>query len=130
MKGNIFRRKGYFAAAAVLLLAMVLQGGGIFAAERIVLTKYPELKMGFTTQNFLQPLPVSLENAKKLVDWASSQGFSWIEYRDPSAKLTLDECREPIMLVRVEFVDARLNAWRIRRIVSLEREKGVRSHAE
>lgn len=94
MKGNIFRRKGYFAAAAVLLLAMVLQGGGIFAAERIVLTKYPELKMGFTTQNFLQPLPVSLENAKKLVDWASSQGFSWIEYRDPSAKLTLDECRQ------------------------------------
>jgi hypothetical protein len=37
----------------------------------------------------------------------------------------LEESRQPIMLVRVEFVDARLKAWRERRIVSLEREKGA-----
>jgi sugar phosphate isomerase/epimerase len=64
------------------------------AGEKIVLAKYPDLKIGFTTQNFLKALPVSLENSKKLIDFASDQGFSWIELRDPSATLTLDECKQ------------------------------------
>jgi len=86
--------KRYLVMMAILLLVGVFLGGTVFAAEKIVLKKYPDMKIGFTTQNFLQPLPVSLENAKKLVDWASNQGFAWIEYRDPSAKLTLNECKQ------------------------------------
>jgi len=79
---------------AILVLIAAFLSGSALAAEKIVLKKYPDLKVGFTTQNFLQPLPASLENAKKLIDWASGQGFAWIELRDPSAKLTLKECKD------------------------------------
>jgi sugar phosphate isomerase/epimerase len=68
--------------------------GSVLAAEKIVLKKYPEIKLGFTTTNFLKPLPVSLENKKKLVDLASELGCAWVEIRDPSASLTLDECKQ------------------------------------
>jgi sugar phosphate isomerase/epimerase len=78
---------------AVILLAAFLTGS-VLASEKLVLKKYPEIKLGFTTTNFLKPLPVSLENKKKLVDLAGELGCSWVEIRDPSASLTLDECRQ------------------------------------
>jgi len=94
MKGNNLSWKKNVVMIGVLFLVAVFLGSSVFAAEKIVLKKYPDFKIGFTTQNFLQPLPVSLENAKKLIDWASDQGFAWIEYRDPSATLTLNECKQ------------------------------------
>ena len=68
--------------------------GSVLASEKIVLKKYPEIKLGFTTTNFLKPLPVSLENKKKLVDLASELGCAWVEIRDPSASLTLGCCKQ------------------------------------
>jgi sugar phosphate isomerase/epimerase len=98
-KGVNMRSAGLiFNVAAVvisLFLSLTLLGGHAWAAEKtIVLNKYPDLKIGFTTANFLRVLPVTLENSKKLVDVASDLGFSWIELRDPGAVLTLDECRQ------------------------------------
>lgn len=79
----------------ILILSLVFLSGSAYSAEKkIVLNKYPTLKIGFTTANFLKALPVSLENTKKLVDFASDQGFAWIELRDPNAVLTLDECKQ------------------------------------
>jgi len=76
-------------------LSLVFLGGSAYSGEKkIVLNKYPDLKIGFTTVNFLRALPISLENTKKLVDFASDQGFTWIELRDPNAVLTLDECKQ------------------------------------
>jgi sugar phosphate isomerase/epimerase len=86
--------KKSLAGAAALLLAVVFLSGSVLAADKIVLQKYPGLKIGFTTTNFLQALPVSLDNAKVMVDFAYSNGFPWIELRDPAAKLTLAECKE------------------------------------
>jgi sugar phosphate isomerase/epimerase len=86
--------KRWWVLMGILALTGVFLGSGVFAADTIVLKNYPGLKIGFTTQNFLQPLPVSLANAKVMVDFAAANGFSWIEYRDPSAKLTLKECTE------------------------------------
>lgn len=78
-----------------LILSLVFLGGSAYSGEKkIVLNKYPDLKIGFTTVNFLKPLPVTLENTKKLIDFASDQGFTWIELRDPIAVLTLDECKQ------------------------------------
>ncbi len=77
-----------------IILSLVILGTSAFAAEKIVLKKYPDLKIGFTTANFLRVLPVTLENTKKLIDFASDQGFSWIELRDPNAVLTLKECKK------------------------------------
>ena len=65
-----------------------------FAQQKMVLKKYPEIKLGFTTTNFLKPLPVSLESKKKLLDLASELGCSWVEIRDPSGSLSPEECKQ------------------------------------
>ncbi|MEO0331655.1 MAG: TIM barrel protein, partial [Bacteroidota bacterium] len=57
-------------------------------------TDYPNLKLGFTTQNFLLAMPVSLETSKQFIDYAAEQGYSWLELRDPSADLSLEESQE------------------------------------
>lgn len=79
---------------ALGILVMVFLSAGAFAQQKLVLKKYPEIKLGFTTTNFLKPLPVSLENKKKLVDLASELGCSWVEIRDPSGTLSPEECRQ------------------------------------
>ena len=79
---------------AVVMLAVAFLAGSAFAQQKMVLKKYPEIKLGFTTTNFLKPLPVSLDNKKKLLDLAGELGCSWVEIRDPSASLTVDECKQ------------------------------------
>ncbi|MCX5911798.1 MAG: hypothetical protein NTV04_07695, partial [Deltaproteobacteria bacterium] len=86
--------KRWLAGVVAVVLAVAFLGGSVLAAEKFVLQKYPDLKLGFTTANFLQALPVSLDNAKVMVDFAYSNGFSWIELRDLTASLTLNECKE------------------------------------
>ncbi len=80
--------------AALVLVAALLGESAHAAGNKVVLKKYPDLKIGFTTQNFVKPLPPSLENVKKLIDFAEGQGFAWIELRDANAVLTLDECKQ------------------------------------
>ncbi len=65
-----------------------------FAQQKMALKKYPEIKLGFTTTNFLKPMPVSLENKKKLVGLANELGCSWVEIRDPSGALSPEECKQ------------------------------------
>ena len=79
---------------AVGILVVAFLGVSAFAQQKMVLKKYPEIKLGFTTTNFLKPLPVSLENKKKLVDLASELGCSWVEIRDPSGSLSPEECKQ------------------------------------
>jgi sugar phosphate isomerase/epimerase len=79
---------------AALFLCVMLLGSGAMAADKIVLSKYPELKMGFLNVNFVKQWPLGVESAKKAIDYASEQGFWWIELRDPYATLTLAECKE------------------------------------
>ena len=81
-----------FLAVGVLVVAFLAVSA--FAQQKMVLKKYPDIKLGFTTTNFLKPLPVSLENKKKLVDLASELGCSWVEIRDPSGALSPEQCKE------------------------------------
>jgi sugar phosphate isomerase/epimerase len=77
-----------------LFLCVALIGSSTMAADKIVLQKYPELKLGFLNVNFIKQWPLGAESAKKVIDFASEQGFSWIELRDPFATLTLAQCKE------------------------------------
>ena len=79
---------------AVGILVVAFFSAGAFAQQKMVLKKYPEIKLGFTTTNFLKPLPVSLENKKKLLDLASELGCSWVEIRDPSGSLSPEDCKQ------------------------------------
>ena len=76
------------------ILVVAFLGTSAFAQQKMVLKKYPEIKLGFTTTNFLKPLPVSLDNKKKLVDLAAELGCSWVEIRDPSGSLSPEECKQ------------------------------------
>jgi hypothetical protein len=67
--------------------------------------QYENLKLGFTTQNFLQVIPVSLASSKAFIDYATAEGFAWIELRDPEATLTLEECEEIASYAREKNVE-------------------------
>ena len=53
---------------------------------------YPNLKMGFTTQNFQKAMPLSVGSISELITYAAKAGYEFIEIRDDSAKLRTDEC--------------------------------------
>jgi sugar phosphate isomerase/epimerase len=76
------------------ILVVAFLSTSAFAQQKIVLKKYPDIKLGFTTTNFLKPLPVSLENKKKLLDLAAELGCSWVEIRDPRGALSPEECKQ------------------------------------
>lgn len=72
----------------------------------IVFTDYPNLKFGFTTQNFIEVLPVTVESVKKLIDYAEQNGYSWIELRDPDAILKPEECNELASYAKEKKIEA------------------------
>lgn len=76
----------------VFMFALVFSA---FAADKnITLSKYPTLKLGFTSQNFSKWLPPNVTNLKTIIDFASQKGFSFIELRDPNAGLSLSDAQE------------------------------------
>ena len=90
---------------AILTLCLGTLAAGVQAAEKVVLPRYPDLKIGITTANLLKFLPVNLANAKKYVDFAVDQGFGYIELRDPVASLTLAECKEIAVYAKQRDID-------------------------
>ncbi len=86
--------KKSLAFLTVVIFAITFLAASTSAQQKMALKKYPEIKLGFTTTNFLNPMPVSLENKKKLVDLASDLGCSWVEIRDPSGALSPEDCRQ------------------------------------
>jgi sugar phosphate isomerase/epimerase len=86
-----------------VLAALLMLGLGLLAAgcnqgtghsPRIRFVRYPRLKLGFTTQNFINSTKVSVETTKKLIDYADQGGYHWIELRDPDVTLTVEQCRQ------------------------------------
>jgi len=54
---------------------------------------YPDLKIGFTTQNFQKAMPLGVENLSEIISFASTEGYQFIEIRDDLAGLTADQCK-------------------------------------
>ena len=55
-------------------------------------TGYPEMKIGFSTQNFMQAMPLTVESLEELISYAAGEGYQFIELRDPRAGLSRREC--------------------------------------
>jgi sugar phosphate isomerase/epimerase len=55
--------------------------------------QYPGVKLGFSTQNFLNCMPVGVDNLKELLDFAAGDGYAFIELRDPAANLSPEDVR-------------------------------------
>jgi sugar phosphate isomerase/epimerase len=80
---------------ATLFIFVLFSGVSAYAADKpIVLSKYPNIKLGFTSQNFSKWLPPTAPNLKTILDFASQKGFAFIEIRDPNASLSLNDAKE------------------------------------
>ncbi len=95
-----------------LFVASVFVGGCGSGDRRVSFRQYPEMKLGFTTQNFIKVVPVSVESAKMFVSYARSEGYAWMELRDPDASLTPDECEEIAAFARANGVEVVYSAQR------------------
>ena len=90
-----FFKKTVVLSVATLLLGVLFSAVSIYAADKpIVLGKYPTLKFGFTTQNLAKWLPNSVDNLKKIIDFANRKGFSFIELRDANVSLSYEDARK------------------------------------
>jgi sugar phosphate isomerase/epimerase len=98
----------------MLGVALVLLGiAGCRNTERsLVSDPYPEFQWGFTTQNFMAPVPASLEASLDFITYAREKGFQWIELRDPHASLTLEECREISAFARSSGIEVNYSVQR------------------
>lgn len=94
MKSKVVFGRNLMVGLVLLLCLVFVSQATVYAANKIVLGKYPDIKIGFTTANFLKFCPPSVPNIKKLLDFAGDQGFVFIEIRDPNASLTVNECKE------------------------------------
>jgi hypothetical protein len=54
---------------------------------------YPGITLGFSTQNFQKALPLGVDNLKILLDFASEEGYNFMELRDPHADLSEEDCK-------------------------------------
>ncbi len=55
-------------------------------------TNYPNLKIGFSTQNFQKFMKLNVGNLSELIDYAFSEGYQFIMIRDDYAELSDFEC--------------------------------------
>jgi sugar phosphate isomerase/epimerase len=91
---------------ATLFIFILLSGVSVYAADKpIVLSKYPNIKLGFTSQNFSKWLPPTAQNLKPILDFASQKGFAFIELRDPNAGLPLSDAKEVADYARQKNVE-------------------------
>ena len=61
--------------------------------KMLVFQNYPNLKLGLSTQDFQLAMPLNEDNVSQIIQFASDEGFQFIEIRDVLAKLTSDECK-------------------------------------
>lgn len=66
---------------------------------------YPDLKLGFSTQNFQASMPNNVANLTEILDYASKEGYQFIELRDPLAKLTQEECKSIAEVAKEKQID-------------------------
>ncbi len=60
--------------------------------HRLLFTDYPEMKIGFSTKNFMEALPFNAGSISELVTYAAEEGYQFIEIRDDTVSLTKTDC--------------------------------------
>lgn len=73
--------------------------------KQLVFKDYPNLKMGFSTQNFQKAMPVNVKSLTEIIEYASNEGYQFIELRDNSAMLTVEECKELAGIAKKNKID-------------------------
>lgn len=87
-----FSFKSYLSLLALsLLIASCNQGN---KSSLLKFSEYPDLKIGFTTQNFQKAMPLGVDNLIEILEYTSKEGFQFVELRDDFASLTTAESKK------------------------------------
>jgi sugar phosphate isomerase/epimerase len=103
---NHLHKKSCTLLVSCLFISVLLSGISVSAADKpIVLGKYPNIKIGFTSQNFTKWLPPTAPNLKTIIDYAGQKGFAFIEVRDPNASLSHGDAKEVAAYARQKKIE-------------------------
>ena len=95
MIANALFRESVALPVFTLFLDVPLSSVGVHASnDPIVLSKYPTLKLGFTTQNLAKWLPNNVDTLKTVIDFATQKGFAFIELRDADVGLSHGDAKK------------------------------------
>ena len=61
--------------------------------KSLIFRDYPQIKLGFNTFNFLNALPLDVPGLTEVIEYAASEGFSFVEIRDQFVDLNSDDCK-------------------------------------
>lgn len=61
--------------------------------KSLVFKNFAKLKLGLSTSNFLKAMPFTVTSLSELIDYASNEGYQYIEVRDFNADLTINDCK-------------------------------------
>jgi len=87
-------------------LALIISLSGCSSSQKKIISKrYSTAMWGFTTQNFINTTPISVENEKAFITYAREEGYSWLELRDPDASLTVAQCRDIASFAHKNHID-------------------------
>lgn len=67
--------------------------------------EYKNLKIGFSTQDFQNAMPVDLPSLTEIIEYASEEGYNFIMLRDELAELTYDDSKELAGIARKNNID-------------------------
>lgn len=72
---------------------------------KLVFRDYPNLKMGFSTQDFQKAMPVDVESLTEIIEYASKEGYQFIMLRDELAKITTADCNALARVAKKNRID-------------------------
>jgi sugar phosphate isomerase/epimerase len=78
---------------AIVLLAGFFSCKTKSEKKTLAFKDYPNLKLGFSTQNFLKAMPLNVVNLSEIIEYASKEGYQFTEIRDQFVDLTNDDCK-------------------------------------
>ena len=98
MKGKIFITKCF---VTILLTSLILIScRPVPEKKSLKFSYYPNLKLGFSTQNFLNSIPFNVEGLTEIMGYASKEGYQFVEIRDQFVDLSVEDCRQLAEIAR------------------------------
>lgn len=75
------------------------------AHKSLTFKDYPNLKLGFSTQDFQKAMPVDVKSLQEIIEYASAEGYEFIMLRDELANLSAAECKALAEVTKKNRID-------------------------
>jgi hypothetical protein len=71
----------------------------------LVFNDYPNLRIGFSTQDFQKAMPVDVASLTEIIHYAAREGYQFIMLRDELAQLTTNDCKALAVVAKKSNID-------------------------